>query len=183
MQGIQVPAAYKHLMTPDRKPTEDYKAKIRWYIEAHKGEALLGKNFQEALGTTSAMAHVKKLLKQGYITRERVHKGAGKRYSYKWHDTPLDLEDAARRNGLVVVKDLDLPTFALKGKLDAMAELIMEWQHTMSRPINGEFLAGVEEFRRWLVVKEKEVEERRAKILDEHTTNSRSNAVVNASEG
>lgn len=170
-------------MRERRQSTEDYKAQIKHFIIARPGEALTGDDFQKLLDTTSAMAHVKRLMKQGHITRVQVRKGRGKRFSYKWHENALDFELAAKKNGLVVTKDLQLPEFALKGKLGELDKLAFEWQDTMSRPINGDHLVAVTEFRRWLKLKEKEVEQVRKVKIDEYNSNSRSVVVgVSVSE-
>lgn len=177
MNGVTVPKAYEHLVRTPKQTTEDYKAKIRHYIEARPNQALTNANFQELLGTTSAMAHINRLMKQGHIVRARIRKGRGKRYSYKWHDTPLDYETAAKKNGLVIVSSLNLPEFALRGKLPDLTALFTEWVDTLPQPINGDHIAGVVMFRRWLTLKEKEVEEIRKAKLDEHTTSRRTTAM------
>ena len=177
MKGVTVPKAYEHLVRTPKQTTEDYKAKIRHYIEARPSQALTNADFQYLLGTTSAMSHINKLMKQGHIVRARVHKGRGKRYSYKWYETPLDYETAAKKNGLLIVSSLNLPEFALRGKLDDLTVLFTEWVDTMPQPINGDHVAGVVMFRRWLALKHKEVEEIRKAKLDEHTTSSRTTAI------
>lgn len=177
VNGVTVADELKHLLPVQRKQTEDLKAQIMHFIEARPKEALTNADFQELLGTTSAMAHIKKLMKQGYITRQRVYKGRGKRYSYKWHSEPLDYETAARKNGIVLTRDLNLPEFKLRGLLEDLDKLAFEWQETMPRPINGDYIVGVIEFRKWLKVKEKEVEDRRKAIINEHSTSGRAAAV------
>jgi hypothetical protein len=109
MNSVSVPVEYKHMLTREYKTTDDCKAQIRRFIDDRPGEALTNHDFQGLLSTTSAMAHVKRLMKQGYVTRSRVHKGKGKRFSYKWHEAPLDFETALSKNGFVVTHDMALP--------------------------------------------------------------------------
>lgn len=179
--GITVPGNYKHLMTKEHKSTEDYKAQIRHFIETRPKVALTNADFQKLLGTTSAMSHVKRLMKQGYVTRARVYGKRGKQFSYKWHDQALDYEKAAVKNGVLTTK-LDLPEFKLKGLLNDLDQLAYEWQDTRAQPGDGEYIIGVLEFRKWLRQKEREVAEKRRVLIDEHIAGHTTVALGDAAE-
>jgi hypothetical protein len=169
MQGINVPASHKHLLRPERQTTEDYKAQIMHYVSARPNKALTNKDFQALLGTTSAMSHIKRLMRQGHITRQQVRGGRGKRFSYKWHDTALPYEKAARQNGDVIVTNLKLPEFGLTAdNLKVLALLFLEWLD--SRQPEGSAIVGARDFRLWLDSKQKEVETERKRLVKEHTS-------------
>jgi len=178
MNGVTVPKSFEHLVRTPKQTTEDYKARIRHYIEARPDVPLTNADFQELLGVTSAMSHINRLMRQGYITRSRIRAGRGKRHSYKWHTEPLRHDEAARANGLIITHNLDLPEFALRGKLDDMAALFTEWVDTLPQPIVGDHIAGVILFRRWLKLKEKEVEQQRKEILDGHNSTGNSDDIT-----
>jgi hypothetical protein len=168
MNNIHVPAAYKHLTVTEKVSTEDYKPRIRSFIESRPNIALTAQDFNKALDRTSAMSHVKKLMRQGYITRKRIYSGRGKRFSYKWHAEPLTYEQAALKSGLPITKSqIALPTYAFSAKdLDNLTVLFTEWIDTLPQPLNGDSIAGAVNFRRWLGQRLKEVEKERKQLLE-----------------
>lgn len=174
MQGIHVPASHKHLLRPERQTTEDYKAQIMHYISARPNKALTNVDFNALLGTTSAMSHIKRLMRQGHITRVQIRGGRGKRFAYRWHEIPLPYEKAARANGEVIVKSLNLPEFGLTAdNLKVLALLFLEWLD--SKQPEGSAIVGARDFRLWLDDKQKEVEAERKRLINVHN-NNRSNS-------
>jgi hypothetical protein len=171
MQGISVPASHKHMLRPERQTTEDYKAQIMHYISARPNKALTNKDFNALLGTTSAMSHIKRLMRQGHITRVQIRGGRGKRFAYRWHENALPFEKAARQNGDVIVTNLNLPEFGLTAdNLKVLALLFLEWLD--SKQPEGSAIVGAREFRLWLDNKQKEVEAERKRIINGHNNNN-----------
>lgn len=107
-KGIQVPKQYKHMMRQDRD-NDMRDADIKLLIESRKNMVITTADFEEATGVTSAMLHVKRLMKAGYITRHKV-KQPGKRagYGYKWHVEPLQPKEAIIKNGGTITRSLNL---------------------------------------------------------------------------
>jgi hypothetical protein len=172
---IIVPASMKHMLRPERQTTEDYKAQIMHYISARPNKALTNKDFNALLGTTSAMSHIKRLMRQGHITRVQIRGGRGKRFAYKWHEVALPFEKAARQNGDVIVTNLKLPEFGLTpDNLKVLALLFLQWLDTQQP--DGTAITGARDFRLWLDKVQKEVEAERKRLIDGHNNNNRSNS-------
>ncbi len=107
--GITVPKQYKGMMRAERD-NDQRDADIKLLVQARKNMVITTADFIEATGAISAMLHVKRLMKAGYITRHKV-KQAGKRagYGYKWHTEPLMPKAAIMANGGTVTTSLNLP--------------------------------------------------------------------------
>lgn len=107
-QGITVPKEYKNMLRVDRD-NDQREADIKLLIQARKGMVITTADFIEATGATSAMLHVKRLMKAGYITRHKV-KQPGKRagYGFKWHTEPLQPKQAIIANGGTITRSLNL---------------------------------------------------------------------------
>lgn len=106
--GITVPKQFKSMMRPDRD-NDMRDADIKLLVQARKGMVITVDDFIEATGVSSAMLHVKRLMKAGYITRLKV-KQPGKRagYGYKWHVEPLQPKQAIIENGGTITRSLNL---------------------------------------------------------------------------
>lgn len=100
MSSITVPESFRNQLRAVPRPTDELKPTIRRLIEGRPNQVITTRQFIDACGTTSAMLHVKKLLRDGYISRERLKTGRGGRhYTYTWHDVPLDARNRVLRNG------------------------------------------------------------------------------------
>lgn len=166
MQGIEVPTAYKHMLPRKYSRLEDYKPVIMRYLEKRQGEVIRGEEFIEALGTTTAVVHIKKLMKQGYITRVKAKSSRGHAYKYKWNTSPLDPRQAALSNGAVVTRSLDLPAYPIDyTSLTKLPELFIEW-FDGTQP-SAEQAAGALIFRKFIEDKYKEVDNTRNAKLKE----------------
>ena len=163
MQGIEVPAAYRHMLPRKYGTTEDYKPSLRNLIEKNKGKVLKGSDFEQALGISTAGSHVKKLMHQGYI-RHRAKSKTGKAYTYKWNSIPLDPKTATLAAGEVITRSLDLPPYPLDFQsLQNISNLFIEW-FDKQQP-SAEQAAGALIFRKYLEDKYKEVDDQRTKKL------------------
>jgi hypothetical protein len=175
MNGVTVPRGFNHMLAKKRTSVEDHKATLRHYIEARPNVPLTTKDFDGALGVSSGMSHVRTLMKRGYITRNRIKAGRGKRFSYKWHTEPLAHDKAARANGQVITRQLAMPDYPLSTEdMDKMAPLMVEW-FDKTQP-SAEQMSGVLIFRQWLDKQFKEVEQRRREVLNAHNDNSNNNS-------
>lgn len=165
MQGITVPDAYKHLLPKKYGRTDDYKPALQRYIEKNRDRVITGKDFQEALETATAVVHVKKLMKQGYITRRRKKSKRGHAFTYEWNTMPLDGRTAALTNGEVVTTTLNLPEYPIDhSSLTKLPELIAEW-FDKQQP-SAEQTAGALIFRKYLEDKYKQVDSDRREKLE-----------------
>lgn len=165
MSGITVPAGFKHMVRKEKQETEDYKPIIRSFIlKTGSRTRITTADFVELLGTTSATGHIKKLMKQGFITRHILKSGRGKSFAYKWHDEPLDAREAALKNGYGITTMLDLPELPIDElTLERLSKLFLRWID--EQPVTGDEIIGVKNFRRWLDETLKEVQKQREQVL------------------
>lgn len=149
-QGITVPKQYKNMMRAERD-NDQRDADIKLLVEARKGMVITTADFIEATGATSAMLHVKRLMRAGYITRHKV-KQPGKRagYGYKWHAEPLTPKAAIIKNGGTVTRSLNLPPVLLTDiEYAHLKSIYHDWLDT-DVLIGGPDFEGARKFLKWI---------------------------------
>lgn len=106
--GIRVPEGFKTRPYSYKDP--DYRAAcVRDYIQTHRGETINMEDFALAAygsrtATGGASVLLKKLRKQGRVTRSRAISAKGRKFFYAWHEQRV--VDPLRTNGPVVTKPL-----------------------------------------------------------------------------
>lgn len=164
--GINVPKEYKHMLR-QRVPRDNdqREADIRRLIEARPGKAITGADFVEATGATSAMLHVRRLMKGGYITRHKLP-GQGHNYGYKWHSEPLTPKVAALKNGETITTNLNLPPILMgKVEYEHLKSVYHDW---LDQAINvsGSDFEGARKLIKWIDEQNKAAEAARKKAFD-----------------
>lgn len=167
MNNIIVPKEYQHMLRAEKISTEEHMPQIRAFIEANPNKPLYNKHFNELIGRTSAMSHIKRLMRQGYITRQRVYKnGRGKKFSYTWHAVPLPPDTAKLANGGTITHSLNLPAVPV---MENIRGLFMEFAQPIA---NQPEIGGALQFTFWLEDKIKEVIKQREEILNANASSS-----------
>lgn len=163
--GISVPKEYKHMLK-QRVPRDNdqREADIRQLIEARPGKAITGEDFVKATGATSAMLHVRRLMKGGYITRHKLP-GQGHKYGYKWHTEPLTPKVAALKNGETITRNLNLPPL-LMGELELanLKGIYHDWLDVITT--SGQDFESVRKFIRYIEQQNKIAKDARTKAFD-----------------
>ena len=154
--GIKVPdrfaSEFHKTRTKDRDPAYR-EACIRDYVQAHKGEIMKLSDFgMAAYGSNTpgaATALIKKLMKNGRLTRSKVKNGErGVSYTYLWHDR-REVPKNTSENGPVTVRHLDVPKVDLTDEeLAKVDRLVLKFTEDPSLDTGD--VAGAVRFRNWL---------------------------------
>lgn len=169
--GINVPDNLKYMLKKPRaeRDNEGRELEIRRLIEARPGKIISGKDFIEATGATSAMLHVRRLIKGGYVTRHKMP-GRGHNYAYKWHAEPLTPRVAALKNGETITRKLiktELPISP--DALASLNDLFVKYCEHKAAEFNGDNVYGVVGFLNWIKQQFTEAEQQRKKELEGKT--------------
>lgn len=162
MSSIKVPEGYRNMVRQFRT-YDDWKGDIKQIIQEYDGKPITGATWRELTGTTSIMAHIKRLIKEGYVSKQRVKQGGTSKMTYKWHGTPLTPKDTVLKNGGVFTKKLDLPEYIVPpAAIDDLKRAVFEWTQG---GYTAENVAGAVYFVQWLESRNTSIEEERNLIL------------------
>lgn len=168
--GIRVNGnGFHELRTKDRDP--DYRmACVRDYVLAHKGEVMKLTDFGKAAygSETAGIASplIKKLLKNGRLTRSKVKDGnKGVSYTYLWHET-RHVVPRINSSGPTTTRSLDLPEIDFTDDvLKKIDEVLYRFTTLDGNMYEGRNIAGAVLFRNWLNKKHKQqITAREAKL-------------------
>lgn len=163
--GITVPKEYKHMLRKSSDHNNAMRdADIKLLLESRKNMVLTVDDFVKATGVSSAMLHVKRLMKAGYITRQKL-KQPGKRqgWAYKWHDEPLTPKAAIIKNGGTVTTNLNLPPVLMTDvEYEHLRGIYHDWLDT-DVLIGGPDFEGARKFLRWIAEQNKIAKQARDK--------------------
>lgn len=170
--GISVPKEYKHMLK-QRVPRDNdqREADIRQLIEARPGKRITAQDFVEATGATSAMLHVRRLMKGGYITRHKMP-GQGHNYGYKWHAEPLTPKVAALKNGETITRNLNLPPVLLSDVEFAHLKGIYHDWLDQAINISGADFEGARKLIKWIDEQNNKAKDARKKAFDKKEADS-----------
>lgn len=166
MNGIIVPKQYRHQLRAERDD-DQRKLDIKKLICEAEGKPLTGAQFIEATGVTSANLHVKRLMKEGYITRAPFkHGGTGRKYAYRWHNIPLEPRAAAMRNGeTVLTRTILMPAKQVSKDHQSILTAAFHTWIDEAEPTGDEIVA-VRSFRKWVAQTENRIDEERTAALE-----------------